>query len=165
MPMTIDFVVEDGTGKTDATSYVSIQEFKDYWDNRLISYSSYSDDIIGNWLNLATQYADSICKWGGQIYDSDQALAIPRVSWMDKQGRFLDGTVPTFVKNGVCELAAIRQADNFETTSSVGLKSENYGPVSVTYSSDSSYSKIIYTTAMNWFRMGITSTGLRGIPT
>jgi hypothetical protein len=31
--MAINFVVEDGTGLTTATAYLSLEELKQYWDN------------------------------------------------------------------------------------------------------------------------------------
>ena len=164
MPITI--VVEDGTGKTNATSYVSVAEFEAYWTARGVDYTTTpSDDTIAIWLNNATAYADSFYKWGGIIATDAQALSIPRVNWYDKDGRRLDMIVPSFIKNGICELAAIRQSDNFETTTSEGVKSESYGPVSVTYTSDSGSAKVTYTTAMSWFKRGLAPVGLRAIPT
>ena len=159
------FIVEDGTGKSDATSYVSVAEFLSYWDNRLVDYSGEEIDTISNWLNLATQYADSICNWAGTLYSTEQALQIPRADWTDRDGRDYSESVPVFVKNGVCELAAIRQADNFETITNTGIASENYGPVSITYSSDSGSARILYPTAMKYFSRGIYYGGLRAVPT
>ena len=37
--MAVEFVVEDGTGLDDATSYMSEVEFRQYWENRGIDYS------------------------------------------------------------------------------------------------------------------------------
>jgi len=162
--MAITIVVEDGTGLTNATSYVSIAEFKAYWAERGITRTE-SDDTIAIWLNLASQFADAHYDWDGQIASDEQALLIPRVNWCDKQGRDLDDSVPGFIKNGVCELAAIRQSDNFETTSTTGVKSESYGPVSIAYSGDSGSSKVLYTTATQYFKQGLAPIGLRVIPT
>jgi hypothetical protein len=163
--MAITIIVEDGTGLTNATSYVSIAEFEAYWTARGVDYTATSEDTLAIWLNLASQFADANYDWDGQIASDEQALNIPRVNWCDKQGRDLDDTVPTFIKNGICELAAIRQSDNFETTATTGVKSESYGPVSVTYSGDSGSSKVLYTTATQYFKQGLAPVGLRVIPT
>jgi len=127
--MAVNIIVEDGTGKTDATSYVSIAEFKTYWTQKGITHTE-DDDTIAVWLNSATQYADYLVRWGGDIYSYDQALQIPRINWVDMSGRILED-VPTQVKNGVCELAQLLQGDTI--TNDQGIASESYGGISVTY--------------------------------
>ena len=158
-------IVEDGTGLSNAQSYISVADFQAYWTARGMDYTGEDDETIEIWLILATKYADANYNWDGMIATTDQSLNIPRVNWYDKQGRDLNYMVPSFIKYGVCELAAIRQADNFETTATTGVKSESYGPVSITYSGDGGSSKVIYTTAMSYFRNGLAPVGLRVIPT
>ena len=124
--MAIEFVVEDGTGLSTSTSYVSLAEFRQYWENKGVDYSSAggtTDASIQAWLNEATQYADVTVCWGGILSDEDQALAIPRTSWVDIYGRDVDDSVPDYLKNGICELAGKRQGTDPETSTTVGVSS------------------------------------------
>ena len=160
------FVVEDGTGLSTATSYVSVAEFEDYWTGRGIDYTTTADATIEMWLNMATLYCDNLMAWTGTTVNDTQALLVPRSGWCDKRGRDIDDSVPTFLKGGVCELAHVRQAE-FETSSSSGLKSENYGPVQITYSSDSAQAMTLYPSAMQWLSQGckVSKSTLRVSPT
>ena len=160
--MAIQFVVEDGTGLTNSTSYVSVAEFIQYWENRGTTYSSESS--IQKWLIEDTAYADLTYCWGGNIADDDQALDVPRVGWADVYGRDLDDSVPTYLKNGVCELAAARQGADPESSSDVGVASETYGPVSVSYRSGTNGQTVTYPTAVKWFGKMLLCRGLRNWP-
>ena len=57
--MTIDFTVEDGTGLPDATSYISIDEMKQYWFNSGYDFDSLDNNTIMRLLNSSTAYIDS----------------------------------------------------------------------------------------------------------
>jgi len=144
--MSVTLVLEDGTGLTNSTSYVSIAEFKAYWTQNGVDYTSETDDTISLWVNSATTFADSYFCYGGVVANADQALEVPRSGWYDSRGNSLDNTVPIQLKNAVCELAGIRQA-NRDTTDTTGIKSKSAGPVSVTYSSASIGARVKYTTA------------------
>jgi len=78
--MAIEFVVEDGTGKSDATSYISVADMKQYWDNMEYDYSALSDAEIQALLNKATQIIDGqyFNLWPGTRSSSTQALQWPR---------------------------------------------------------------------------------------
>jgi len=163
--MAITFEVEDGTGKTDATSYVSVQEYKDYWLNRGVTITE-TEDQIKVILNKATEWTDANICYVGEVYSLDQSLNIPRVNWYDKNGKIIPLEVPTFLKNGVCEIGKSRGDADAEVTNT-GISSESYGGVSISYSGDSSHAKVIYTTAMNQFRKGrmCNKSTLRNVPT
>ena len=162
--MAIIFVVEDGTGLTNSTSYVSVAEFVQYWENKGTDYSATAEATAQAWLNEATDYADNTYCWGGSLGDEDQALAVPRDGWNDVYGRDLDDSVPTFLKNGVAELAGIRQGADPESSVSVGVSSESYGPVSVSYKGSSPGTTVKYTTAEKWFGKLQLCGGLRAWP-
>lgn len=165
--MAIEFVVEDGTGLETSTSYVSLAEFRQYWENRGVDYSlagGTTDSMIQVWLNEATAYADITYHWGGFLYDEDQALAIPRTSWVDVYGRDIDESVPDPLKNGICELAAKRQGVDPEASLDVGLSSQSYGPVSVSYKGSSGKKIVSYPTADKWFNLLLMDSGLRNWP-
>ena len=52
--MSIQFVVEDGTGKSTATAYITVAEFKQYWENRGRTFTQ-NDATIQSWINQATE--------------------------------------------------------------------------------------------------------------
>ena len=148
----IDFIVETGVGLTNSTSYVDIDYFRDYWETLGITFSE-SDDTLSAWLNEATRYVDlnyrfysvpttqNLTLYPGLVTKT-QALEFPRLLW---------GTeIPIELKKGVCELAYARQGIDSDNKISTGISSESYGPVSVSYSSSSSNSKIVYKTANLW---------------
>jgi hypothetical protein len=163
--MAIDFILEDGTGKSTATSYVSVAEYKAYWTNRGIAIAD-SDDNIKIYLNLATEYVDSFANYKGQIYSDTQALLVPRDNWYDVKEKDISNSVPVQLKNAVCEFAYIRKADNLTETKNTGIASESYGPVSISYSGDSGSARITYPNAMRWLKqITIGNSGMRAIPT
>lgn len=165
--MAIEFVVEDGTAKSDATSYVTLAEFRQYWENRGVSYAivdGYPDVTIQAWLNDATAYADLTKCWAGAISDEDQALAIPRTGWSDCYGRDIDDSVPDYLKWGVCELAGKRQGTDPEQLAEGNIASQSYGPVSISYKGSGSGVSISYPTAERWFSKLHQCQGLRNWP-
>ena len=54
------FIVEDGTALENANSYVTVQEFRDYWGDRGTDYTAKADEEIESSLVLATQYIDML---------------------------------------------------------------------------------------------------------
>ncbi len=165
--MAIEFEVEDGTGLTTSTSYVSVADFEQYWENLGTDYTSavtYPDATIQAWLNEATQYADMNYTWSGYITDDDQALDVPRTDWSDVYGRDINDEVPTYLKNGVCELAGKRKGTDPEASVAVGVASKSYGPVSVSYNGSQGGKTISYPTANRWFDKLSQERGLRAWP-
>ena len=105
--MAIQFVVEDGTGLATATSYVSVDELKQFWDNVSYDYSSFSDGQLQQRLNKATEVLDGqyTTLWPGQRNSTTQALDWPR-----QEATYLDGeeiattVVPIEVKKAISEI-------------------------------------------------------------
>lgn len=165
--MSLQFIVEDGTGLSTSTSYVSLADFRQYWENKGVDYSVVGgtlDATIQVWLNEATAYTDLTNTWAGYISDEDQALDVPRSSWTDVYGRDVSDSVPTYLVNGVCELAGKRKGVDPETSSSVGVASKSYGPISVSYTGSQNDKSISYPTAERWFGKLERSGGLRAWP-
>lgn len=78
-------VVEDGTGKTDAESYISTADITTYLTARrtttqLATWTAASETVKEHAARLATQYLDSTYKdlWDSWRYSDDQALDFPR---------------------------------------------------------------------------------------
>jgi hypothetical protein len=132
----IEFVVEDGTGKTDSTSYAEIADFRQYWENRGVDYSSTVDDTIKAWLNSATEYIDFNYVFKGVKTSTDQALEWPRTGVTDRYCNLVDSDIiPTEVIYSTCYLAA-QVANGSLFNIGTNVKSDSYGPVSVTYSGE-----------------------------
>lgn len=142
-------VVQDGTGKSDADSYVSVADFKTYCLNRGLSIAGSSDDILEQKLRLATDYIDSKWRYSGERLEDDQSTEFPRSSLVDWSNKTITG-VPKRVKDACCDMAhaAIADANLFQTLDRGGrIKSESVGPISVTYADDAPAGKV-YEAAM-----------------
>lgn len=129
------FIVEDGTGLNNSTSYITVDEFKDYWTDRNVDYSSKSDTEIQACLIQATQYIDYNYTFIGYKYTYDQALEFPRYNAYDYNG-YLVTDIPKCLKYAVCEAGAINLAgtDLFASSEDgISEKTENVGPVATTY--------------------------------
>ena len=163
MPLSIEFVEEDGTGLSTATSYVSLDEFRQYWLNRGVDYTvalTYPDATIKGWLNNATSYVDINNKWCGDRSTATQALEIPRDDWYDIEENDISGTVPDAVKNAVCEIAAAVNAGKTSTFVQ-GVRSKSYPAFSVSYSGDSNAGKTTYPAAETWLKRVCREKGLQ----
>ncbi|MDD4689071.1 MAG: hypothetical protein PHE51_04915 [Eubacteriales bacterium] len=134
--MAIEFSVETGTASSTSTAYVTVAQFKQYWENRGTSFSE-ADSIIQGWINQATEYIDINYQFEGEVVDDDQALEWPRNYAVNKLGIYIDNdVVPTEVKNATCYLAAQAKTDDLNIVDD-GVKSVSYGPVSKTYNKSS----------------------------
>ena len=105
--MAIQFEVEDGTGITTATSYMTVAELKQYWDNYGYDYSALSDSVLMQNLNKCTRVLDSTYnkKYPGYRNTSTQGLEWPRVEAYYIDGWFIGyGVVPQELKDGLAEL-------------------------------------------------------------
>lgn len=74
-------VVEDGTGTNpDANSYVTREEFVDYWTDRGFDYTVYTTPAIDRSLIQATDYVERNFRanFKGYKLEDDQPLAFPR---------------------------------------------------------------------------------------
>ena len=108
------FIVEDGTGLANATSYASVAEFDAYWTDRgdddIVLCSTPEKEVA---LILGTDWVDLLHRWVGRkkVADSqspEQALEWPREGAFDPHTiRAIDpDSVPVQVKNATIEAAA-----------------------------------------------------------
>lgn len=136
--MAIEFVQEDGTGLSNATSYASIAQFRQYWENRGVDYSTKSDAQVKGYLNAATEYIDMNYKFKSSQKVTTQALEWPRLDVYDQNCILVTGA-PVEVINATCFMAAQvinGQLNQVETN----VRSESAGPVSVSYGGNPSKS-------------------------
>lgn len=93
------FVVEDGTGLDNSTSYVDLAFSEDY----LGSTWAADDTEKQNALITATEYADA--RWGTRLQSrpltTTQALELPRYALYDRYGNLIEG-VPDDWKKAIC---------------------------------------------------------------
>ncbi len=111
----MSFVVEDGTGKTDATSYVSLADADAYWvdrGNATWAAATNADKQIA--LISATEYLDARYMWSSGVkWSTGQALAWPRGGAYDRFGYGIDDdVVPEPVKAACCQLAVRALSDD-----------------------------------------------------
>lgn len=160
--MAVTFVVEDGTGLSTATSYLSIADFKQYWEDRGVDYSALTDATIQPLLNRATQVIDQRYTFYGKVKSSTQALQFPRTDIYDKNDvKISSSIVPVPVENATAEIAkALYVADQAEgsitdpNAAPSGIRSKSLGPMSVEYAPGASgvNSAIKYTNADLYLR-------------
>ncbi len=135
--MAIEFIVEDGSGKTDATSYADVLDFRQYWENRGVDYSTTTDDTIKAWLNLSTEYIDLNYNFEGLKTDNDQALEWPRNGTTKKdECEIQDNEIPGEVIDATIYLSAQSKNNNLQEVSG-NVKSEKIGTYSVEYNGKS----------------------------
>lgn len=107
--MAFEFVVEDGTGLTDANSLATVQEANDYavsnihasalWDGK-------SDEEKEYLLVYATRIICAMTVWKGTKTYPGAALPIPRIGWYDREGLLIpEDVIPVEVKYAVIETA------------------------------------------------------------
>lgn len=116
--MAIEFVVEDGTGLDDATSYLALDEFRQMWRNVGRDESTLSDDDVKTLLNRSTRVIDAIGanRWPGWRVSEDQALDWPRTGAEYRDGRVIvSDAVPKEIETATSEAAyAIHTAVDLE---------------------------------------------------
>lgn len=113
--MAIQFVLEDGSGLTNSTTYADLAEAAQIVEDYGLSWKSgYTDDEKKVALNKATQYVDQryYGSWKGFRASQDQALLWPREDVCDDDGWYVDSNViPANLKKAVVE-AAVYYSNN-----------------------------------------------------
>lgn len=117
-------IIEDGTGKNNAVSYVSYSDASTYHSQQ--GNDDWPTDETEGEIALikATSAVDLLYgpKYKSSIRNNNQSLLFPRYSFIDNNGReVLDNTIPYCLKQAVMELAlSYVQGDNiFPTSNSV----------------------------------------------
>ncbi len=129
--MTVQFVVEDGTGKSTATSYATVAQYRQYWENRGVDYSATAQSLIETKLNTATEYIDTTYTFDGTPLLTTQSLEWPRTDVLTGYDEPVsNASVPQRVIDATCYLAA---QDGLQFVDD-GIASISYGPISKTFS-------------------------------
>lgn len=131
------FVVEDGTGRTDATSLCSVADADAHWSihpdgGRL--WDPLHEDEKESRLMHASLLASRRLRWRGVPLSRTQAFPLPARELYDYQGFLLSSAaVPADAARGVAELAGLLAQAGVLSGDSPPVKSTTTGPVSVTY--------------------------------
>lgn len=108
----VKFVVEDGTGKTDANSYATLGYADAYHKSFGRSeWAELDEDTRRSRLVIATRYIDGTYPWKGTRKYRDQRLAFPRVEIYDHDGFAVEG-IPESLVMAVCEAAFLAMSGN-----------------------------------------------------
>jgi hypothetical protein len=101
-------VVEDGSGKSNANSYISVADADTYFEKHLYA-SDWSGASAANQaiaVMMATRLLDDYFKFEGQKVDDSQALEFPRFNITDRSGFLVDAaTLPAELPEATAELA------------------------------------------------------------
>ena len=130
-------IVEDGTGLTNANSYVSVEYADSYFSARGIAgWETLTQAVKEQSLIRATDYIDNIFRWCGKKTSSEQSLRFPRENLKDYEGNEIVG-VPNCLKQAVCDGAMLisNGTELFQTKNENGdVVSETITTLSFTYS-------------------------------
>lgn len=136
------FIVEDGTGLTNANSYSDVAFADAYFLDRGVTDWSGTDSEKQIFLISATDYIE--LRWGRKLKGSiefpenPQALSFPRINIKDRNGLIISG-IDDKLKKATCEYALIKKGGNLVSNpvyDDSGLllseKSEKIGPIGET---------------------------------
>lgn len=127
-------ITEDGTGLSNAESYISVADADAYFTlrNSPEDWTLATVSVKEAALRYATEWLDNQYNWYSSILNSSQALGFPRIDFFDKEGRIITG-IPTKIKNATCEMALNYLKDDFSDSNREGIQSETVGSASITY--------------------------------
>jgi hypothetical protein len=106
--MAVEFVVEDGSGKTDATSYMSTTDMDQYWENKGYDAFTGTTEAKEQLLNQATSIVDGQYsnRFDGNRTSRDQALQWPREKAYYPDGwEIASNSIPKEMPNAIAEMA------------------------------------------------------------
>ena len=101
-----DLIVEDGTGVTDANTYVTrlyAVEYHRLRDNTLFWDAGENNQVAS--LIRASQYMDQRWVWAGAELVDGQGLGFPRDEIYDRYGNDVSESVPREIMDACCEYA------------------------------------------------------------
>lgn len=128
--------VEDGTGKSNSESYISVADATAYHTARgNAAWALLTTAQMEAAARKATDYMRQVyrSRWKGYKVNENQALDWPRYD-VEVEGYAVDSDiVPTEVKNACAELALRASAADLNPDLTQGVLSEQVGSIQVTY--------------------------------
>lgn len=128
----VTLVIEDGTGKADANTYISLADARAYAESRGITLPTDDDALSVDLINGADFLNTYECKFAGvRSFPATQALAFPRTG-IEAYGNLLDpDAIPTNLKNAQVALAGAVASgvDLFPSQTGAAVKRRTVGPL------------------------------------
>lgn len=138
--MAVTLTVENGTGLTNANTYLSLADAVAYFNNRNdTSFNGATPDQGAGALVRAAQGMDYWLngRWYGRRATQAQALDWPRIGVVDSDCYpIAKNIIPQKIKNAQCEIAKIELSTPFiqqQVSRDDAVQSESVGPISITY--------------------------------
>lgn len=121
------FIVEDGTGLTNATSYTSVAEADAYFAIDELNSATWAAFTTGkkeNLLQQATRHLDLVFDYEGNKAFTSASLRWPRTQVVDLEGNAVSSSsVPLAIKYATCEMALAFSSTDFSADpSDKGIK-------------------------------------------
>ena len=140
----MSLIVEDGTGKSNAESYISVADADTYHSNRdNTDWAALTTAEKERLLRIATDYMVAVyrLRWDGYRYVNTQALDWPRIyvpvrdiCSVNAYPEYVDfDVVPVQVKNACAELALKANNETLLADQTQGVTREKVGPIEVEY--------------------------------
>jgi hypothetical protein len=165
-----NLVIEDGTNVSGANSYITLDEFFTYVDNRELSLSAGSDhDYLAALLIKATDYIESFRgRFKGDKANDTQALQFPRDDLYIDCVLISNTAIPTELKNAQASIAydldamsLTKAAPSVAASEKGDITKEKVGEIEVEYDSTGNRkSTPTYNDAMGWLRPMLRANGL-----
>jgi hypothetical protein len=141
----VSLIVEDGAGKADAESFISVADATGYHAARGNSAwaALASDAVREQLLRKATEYMQTTYRqqWQGARAYSTQALDWPRIGVCVDSFAVESSAVPVEVQRACAELALKASSASLLADQSQGVKNKTVGPISITYDERSNRQK------------------------
>ena len=144
----MSIVVEDGTGKSDSESFISVADASTYftargnttWDALDTGEATVNREAA---LRKATDYMLAVYRdrWEGVRYTEDQALCWPRSGVVRDSWSVDIDEIPTEVKRATAEFALKSASDDLQADLTQGVVREKVGVIEVEYSQNSPQAK------------------------
>lgn len=141
----MSLITEDGTGKENAESFISVEDASIY--HTLQGNAGWtvlaSDTVREQCLRRATNYMTTVYRdrWEGVRYTEDQALDWPRAGVVRDSWSVDIDEVPVEVAHACAELALKSASDALQADLTQGVVKEKVGVIEVEYNQNSPQSK------------------------
>lgn len=132
----MSLTVEDGTGLSNAESYISAADAGTYHSNRgNTTWASLSDAVKEQCLRKATDYMVAMYRgqWQGDRISSDQSLDFPRSGVVVDNVDIDSDSVPDKIKNACAELALKANSDDLFEDQDQAMISLGVGSLNIAY--------------------------------
>lgn len=130
-------IVEDGTGREDANSYIDLADARELASMRGISLSADDTELTQQLVNAADRLNSYECRFSGERTTSEQGLSYPRMHSKRFGKAYPDDAIPKELKLAQVTLGGYINAgvDVWASTDIEGITREKVGPIETEYDS------------------------------